>query len=403
VFTVDGRLIGDKSAFKRYVRNIQVLMKYGLKSDLKKQLRKELMEENFKQVTTKKNKLLSGPTLEEIVREGVTKRKSEGKVNVLDGFFERKIDNGMEYYVKISNLLTPNLADAEQVLGVPCDFLIAPEVMEKREREMEEACKNNENILVDEDIRTSQASPIKTSEAEDPEEEEDEIEGNKSIRENAPSVEPDKGADRLNETTHLADELLEFEVSDKNFKRFLKKFKGEKDLPEEEYIVPIPSRVNTVPIPEDYVICEIENGFLLAVHPFPLIPGQLFIFPGESTEYDGRYNIRDSSLMYNWLKLISVPPQTPAYKPDESCESIQAPAGMYLKSSSSTVISEKGYSIGQLALSIDSPAEIGLKLRPIDIKMNHILTEIDWVAWHSLIKALGAVGFYQWLPYNYKQ
>lgn len=381
-------------------------MKYGLKSDLRKQLRTELMDQNHKDVTTKKEKVLSGPTLQEIVREGVQKRKSEGKVNILDGFFERKIDNGMEYYVKTSNLLTPNLADAEQVLGLPCDFLVAPEIMERRQKEIDAAYTITQHILVDEETKQlSKRSLERSYDPEDEEEDEDEeeLEASKSQIESTPRVEPNQSIEKLSESFLVADELLSFEVNDKNFKQFLRKFKGQVDLPDEEYIVPIPSRVNTVPIPEDYVICEVDHGFLLAIHPFPLIPGQMFIFPGNSTEFDGRYNIRDSSLMYNWLKLISIPPQIPAYRPEDSIESTASPAAMNLKSSSSTVLSERGYSIGQLVLSIDSPTEIGLKLRSIDIKLNHILTEIDWITWHSLIKKLNAIGFYQWVPYNSKQ
>mmetsp|Transcript_4784 Transcript_4784/g.8923 ORF Transcript_4784/g.8923 Transcript_4784/m.8923 type:complete len:663 (-) Transcript_4784:1769-3757(-) len=438
IFTADGKLIGDKFKFKRYL-----LTTYGIKSDLKKSERKTRAQMDFAEAQKQKVLLANGPEFIDRVTANLESCLERGQFQVLDGFYEQVFDAGVEFYVKKSEMLAPDIENIFTAFGEDMQLMPppgskgeSPNVRGSLEVSLEAHAEvqgtNSETIKIverlmdkensDSEIEISEegSSPVPqlelsrisnpanislTSEKEDSKDKSLLHSSlNTSGMHSATDTEQDDSktkAEKIPEESEEADSILNLTLSDYTVSKFIKKFEAAESIlaaAVTEVIVQVPDTVRTVPIPDSYVVESLENDYILALHPFPIVRGQMIIFPAERTDSEGRWMIRDVSMMDNWLKLVNIPPQRPVYKEGKLIDPVIPKPPVNIKEMSGYMLSDRGHTQGRLSIP-ESSLQSTLRLNTIEVRKNHLLTTIDWEVWFSLVRKLDALGFYQWLPY----
>ena len=388
IFTVEGKLIGDKHTFKEHV-----LQAYSVRGELDKNMKSMISDYDKLTLENHRQKIADGPGVKEITRKNVELIIKEGGVRIIDGFFESTIDDGFEFFIKKSKILSPFAYDEFNAWGDNLEFTIIPELSsEKPEEEIFE--QNN----------------IKITEEEEEEFEENVEEELKS--EKAMVSEPHEPGKKTHQsivespmmTNHEDDPdatLMNYEIDDANIKKFIQHFTNAKASPEAIQAiqeVSAPNNIRTIPIDNGNIIRDLPKDYLLALSPYPLIPGEMVIFSGKMIE--GGWLLRDFSMVPNWLKLINIPPQKPVYKDGDIIEPIIPKEAFYVKDVSGNCLKHRGYTHKTLDLSLECSRNSSLKLNTINIIVRHIITECDWEIWFKTIKELDAIGYFQLLPYG---
>ena len=414
VFTSDGKYIGGLEHFKDHVFPTQLRRLYQLDSDLKKPERMSRAELDLTSSEVARKLAAAGPGLVERVRKRLEEIRAEGQIQIIDGYFRRILQNGLEvsssqFFVKESQLLTPTSEDLSHLFGKELPFVHAPELpflSETPEATTLPADTTKENPA---DNSYSKESQSKESSVEEESEgmaspdlsiETDKKLGNESGGEN--EEEPDQLPVEPVETPDLNDSLVAYQVTDFNLKDFIRRFQGllkKKEAVVTEEAVTVPKTMKTVCIPDTFVVEAVSDGFVLAAHPFPMVPGQLFVFQGEHTDQEGRWLVRDTSLTPNWQKLFTIPPQHPVFQ-DQSPSPVSIPGLLQVYSHSGNLLSTRGYTLSSIDLAWMAPRNSALHLAPLSVTITHVLTELDWKVWLPLVRETGGVGFYQWLPYG---
>jgi hypothetical protein len=383
IFTVDGKFIGDKHAFKEHV-----LKHYSVKAELDKNMKNLISDHDKMILETHRKNLANGPSVEDIVKAKIKEIVKEGGIKILDGFFEKKYDQGFEFYFKKSEILSPFTYDEFNGWGENLEFNIMPElIIEKPKEEMLSPRENklNEEALLE-------------AEEDFKEEYKEDLLSDNHEKEKSPSMQESPLASKEDEANS---DLLTYELDDKNIRNFIQYFKQAK--PDQSGIenifeVPIPSNIKTIPIYESNIIRRLPKDYALALNPFPLIPEEMIIFSGKIIE-DGLL-LRDPSTMENWLKVINIPPQKPVYKDGDILEPIVLKEPVHVRDIFGLFLNQRGLTYKLLDLNLECARDPTLKLRPINIIIRHILTESDWEVWSHVIKELNAIGYYQMLPYG---
>ncbi|CAG9310901.1 unnamed protein product [Blepharisma stoltei] len=394
IFTTDGKLIGDKSEFKKHI-----LFTYGLKSDLDPILKSSIASYDQKQLEDFREKQSRGPTLAEFMKPRIAEIKAEGSTRVIPESYERKIDKGLEFFVKSSEQLSPFLNDSFQY-QVEVSFMTAPELAPEEPKNQ----LPSEPILINEELAVEN-NPTDTNEDEITEtQEQEETEENQD----EPSKEDIKPSEEIQpsqaESSDEEDSLIQYEVNDANLNHFIEKFSGAKSMFEvvnQEELIPVPDNVKALLLPDNYVIDSLRNEFILAINPYAIVENEMLIFQSEGTDPNGNWLIRDTSMMKNWLKVLNIPPQRPVYRDGAVVDPVIPKEPIVVKNLSGSLLNQRGYSDKQLDLSsLECTRNSSLRLNTINIHVRHLLTEADWEAWHALITEIDAIGFYQFVPYG---
>jgi hypothetical protein len=434
IFTSDGRLIGSKTKFKRYL-----MTTYGIKSDLKKSERNARAKMDLAEVKKQKELLANGPEFIDRVTGNLEAVVERGQFQVLDGFYEQVLDAGVEFYVKKSAMLAPDVDNLFNDFGDEMRLIQAPEVKDdylntrgslevSLEAHADVQGTNSETIkiverLMDKGDSESEAGDRSEVESPVPQLELSRIsnEANLSIA-SAKSVQQSSlntsgnpsgtetedskiKAVKVEEESEEDDSILDETLNDYTVRKFIMKFEAAEAVlaaAQTEVYITVPEALRTVPIPDSYVIESLEHNYILALHPFPVIRGQMIIFPAERTDAEGRWLVRDASMTENWLKLVNIPPQKPVYREGKVIDPIIPRLPVNVKEMPGYILSDRGHTPGQLSVP-ESSLQSTLRLNTIEIRKNHLLTTTDWEVWYSLISKLDALGFYQWLPYGAKK
>lgn len=349
----------------------------------------------------------TGPNLLARIAAKVKEVREEGLIQILDGLFDHVVEDGLEFYIKRSLLLTPTGEDmTSDISGRDLPFTVAPELAavsapgsDMRENQPAILTPEEALLVTQDEIQESQSASSpdmsmssSVSRAQDQEEDESEDE-----EEKAP---PKVVISPVREKKGELDVWLAMEISELNLKDFLVKFQSEGKLRSalhSEKPVEVPLGIHTIRLPPTYIVEGLDSGYILAVHPFPLIPGQLFIFTADYTDEDGNWLVRDLSLMQNWIRLVSLPPQRPFHSDSSarttSTETVNV-AGPAI------VLANRGFTSQFVPVSLQNPRYSSLSVDKLKVTMTHILTGQDWNIWYNLIKQTLAIGFYQWLPYG---
>ena len=423
VFTSDGKYIGGLEHFKEHVTGSQLRRLYRLESDLKKPERMSRAALDLELSESQKLSQSQGPSLLSRIQKRTREIRDDGQIQIIDGEFEHVVEAGLEvssrqFYVKRSQLLTPTNEDLAGLFGKELPFVRAPELL--FDLESSEGIDPSLDIMKDE-LRDGSASPTKESKDISKESQSQDV----SRSEESPdlSMEPNtakspgEGSDQDGEeqeaeqpviddsASDVNDSLLVYQLTDFNLKDFINRFQGflkKKEPHKVDPLVPVPKTMKTVCIPDSFVVEPISDNFILAAHPFPMVPGQLFVFPGEHTDQEGRWLVRDISMTPNWLKLVAIPPQRPVYQDGILIDPVPPPEVIMVKGHSGNLLASRGYTTAGMELLMAS-RNSSLKLNTIKVTINHILTEQDWAVWFPLIRHTEAIGFFQWLPYGCKK
>lgn len=365
-------------------------------------------EEDLQQAEEVRIKAQSGPELLTRIAAKITEVREEGLIQILDGLFDHVMETGLEYYVKHSLLLTPNNEDMSLgIAGKELPFTIAPELVsvwapgsDMRGNQPMEVIPDETLLVTQDEVQESNSQSVsspdmsmssmsRTQEQEDSEEEEEE-------KEEPPKtpILPTKGV--VNEV----DMWLGMEISELNMKEFIDKFRSGSKLRtalKGEKPIEVPLGIQTVRLPPSYVVEGLGAGYILAVHPFPLVPGQLFLFTADYTDEDGNWLVRDPSLMSNWIRLISVSPQ----KLVQTRNSPKLSQTEYITVSGPSIIhANRGFTSQFVSFSLQNPRLSSIIVDRVKVSIAHILSTQDWTVWHDLVSKTNAIGFYQWLPYG---
>ena len=407
VFTADGALIGGLDEFRNHVMTMQLKQHYAVTTEIDRDVSVKRAAADLQEAEDGRMKAQVGPDLLARIATKVKEVRDEGLIQILDGLFDHIVEDGLEFYLKRSVLLTPTGEDmASDIAGRELPFTVAPELAAvmaagSEERENLPAAPTPEEILLvtQDEIQESQSassvdvslsSASKGQEEEEDSEEEDEEE----------EIKPKAALLPVRETKGELEIWLAMEISELNIKDFLEKFQSQGKLRSalrSEKPVEVPHGMQTIRLPQTYVVEGLNSGYILAVHPFPLIPGQLFIFTADYTDEDGNWLVRDPSLMRNWIRLVSLPPQHPVHSENSSrvaqTESV-AVAGPAI------ILANRGFTSQLVPVSLRNPRYSSLSVDQLKVSIRHILTEQDWRIWYDLIKQTSGIGFYQWLPYG---
>lgn len=396
IFTVDGKLIGDKAAFKKHV-----IFTYGLKSDLDPVLRSNISDFDKSNLDETRFKESRGPSLNEILKPRLLEIKSEGTTRVLEEIYIRKIDHGLEFFVKSSEQLSPFLNDNFQYqLDVP--FITIPEFTVEEHENQPTA----DAILIN-DMQSVEQEPVdkeesKVTEVKENEEEEEEDEDPDEAPKEEQKLPEDIVASQV-DSSDEEDSLMLYEVNDANLNEFIEKFSGAKSQFDAnlEETVQVPETIKALLLPDSYVIDSLRNDFILAANPYAIVSNEMILFQSEGTDQDGNWLIRDSSMMKNWLKVLNIPSQRPVFREGSIIDPVIPREPMIIRNFSGNLLNRRGYSDKQLDLtSLECTKNSSLRLNTINIHVRHLLTEVDWETWHSLVVEIDALGFYQFLPYG---
>lgn len=405
VFTPDGALIGGLDEFRIHVMTMQLKQHYGVTTEIDSNLRVKRATADLQEAEEERMKAQIGPNLLARIAAKVKEVRDEGLIQILDGLFDHVVEDGLEFYLKRSVLLTPTGEDmASDIAGRELPFTVAPELAavtaeDSENREIQPAIATPEEALLvtQDEIQESQSassadvslsSVSKAQEEEDSEEDEEEEE------------KPKVAILPVRETKGELEIWLAMEISELNIKDFLEKFQSQSKLLSalrSEKPVEVPHGIQTIRLPQTYIVEGLNSGYILAVHPFPLIPGQLFIFTADYTDEDGNWLVRDPSLMRNWIRLVSLPPQRPIHSENSSrvtqTESVTV-AGPAI------ILANRGFTSQAVPVSLRNPRYSTLSVEQLKVSIRHILTEQDLRVWYDLIKQTSGIGFYQWLPYG---
>jgi hypothetical protein len=195
----------------------------------------------------------------------------------------------------------------------------------------------------------------------------------------------------------------EVEVNEGNLEEFVRKYRSKEKLRgglASPQPAQLPRGIKTIKLPPAYVIEALANSYILAVHPFPIVPGQLFIFSGDYTDEEGNWLVRDISMMNNWLKLISVPPQHPVHYLNGLEEPLPPYDSVTVTGFPSVVLASRGFTHCSSPFPVRNGRNLALGLSDLRWSVTHLLTAQDWEVWHKLVIQTQAIGFFQWLPYN---
>lgn len=379
IFTVDGKLIGDKYAFKDHV-----VRTYSVRGELDKNMKALISEYDKTSLENYRKKLAEGPSVKEIVKEKIKEIVQNGGIRILDGFFEPNYDKGFEFWVRSSNMLSPFTFDDFDQWGESLEFAEVSELMPPK---------------IESEIfspRESKATEDYQAEVEERVEEDRGSEG----------VEKEKSPSQIDSPIPTGPEeggmsLTEFEVDDKNINNFLQFFgslDASPDILYEIQEVQIPTCIKTIPIFDLNIVRDLPKEYLLALSPFPLIPGEMVVFSGKMAE--GAWLLRDFSMMQSWLKLVTIPPQRLVYRDGELSYPMPPKEPVFIKDVHSNTINQRGFSCRTLDLNLECPKDPYNKLHPVNVFLRHLLTELDWEIWIKTIRELGAIGYYQLLPYG---
>lgn len=381
IFTVDGQLIGDKQAFKEHV-----LQLYSVRGELDKNLRGLISDYDRMNLENYRLKQAEGPSTDEKVKARIKDSVSQGRMVILDGFYEKLYDSGFEFWVKESNLLNPFAYDEFNYWAEDIPFIEAPElVISKIDEDVEIQDENQEFG----DFTGENEEEIKVEE----EKQSEPVDKEKS---------PSAGESPLHtQEDEVNSALLNYEVDDKNIRKFIEYFTNPNvttEVLENIVSVPIPETIKSIAISDQNIIMTLPKEYILALSPYPLIPEEMVVFNGKLSE--GGWLLRDFSMMQNWLKLISIPPQKPVYKDGDILQPVMIKEPIYIKDLSSSCLNQRGFTYRILELSYECSKDSTLRLNTLSIHVRHILTESDWEAWYKAIKDLSAIGYYQLLPYG---
>lgn len=382
IFTVDGKLIGDKQAFKEHA-----LRFYSVDGELDKNMRSLVSEYDKASLESRRQKQADGPSVKEQVIEKVASVVKNCGMQVLDGHFDTKFDRGFQFCVKLSQMLSPFTYDDFSGWGEDLEFVLIPEFMPP----VEERVPTQHEIIVTEEAGFDQEEGFKNEE---------------EVGSEVPDKDKEKSPSMQGSVLHTHDDELEntfvyFEVTDRNFKSFVEYFTNPQAKEEslmQVFQVEVPNVVKSVQIYESNILRDLGKDYLLALSPFPLIPQELVVFSGKKNE--SGWLIRDSSMMPNWLKLLSIPPQKPIYRDGDIVDLVLPKESLYIKDISGACIPQRGFTYKTLTLNLECPRDPILKLNNINMLIHHILTESDWEVWFKIIKELNAIGYYQMLPYG---
>ncbi|OMJ83869.1 hypothetical protein SteCoe_15095 [Stentor coeruleus] len=381
IFTVDGQLIGDKQAFKEHV-----LQLYSVRGELDKNLRGLISDYDRMNLENYRLKQAEGPTIEEKVKTRIKDTVNQGRMVILDGFYEKQYDSGFEFWVKESNLLNPFAYDEFNYWAEDIPFLEAPELVIS---------------TIDEDVEIqdeNQEFGDFTGENEEEIKIEEEKQSELVDKEKSPSGNESPLHTQEDEVNSA---LLNYEVDDKNIRNFIEYFTNQNvttEVLENIISIPIPESIKSIAISDQNIIMILPKDYILALSPYPLIPEEMVVFNGKLSE--GGWLLRDCSMMPNWLKLITIPPQKPVYKDGDILQPVMIKEPVYIKDLSSSCLNQRGFTYRLLELSYECSKDSTLKLNTLSIHVRHILTENDWEAWYKAIKDLSAIGYYQLLPYG---
>lgn len=195
----------------------------------------------------------------------------------------------------------------------------------------------------------------------------------------------------------------EVEVTEGNLEEFVRKYGSKEKLRgglAKVQTAPQPRGIKTIRLPPAYVIEALANSYILAVHPFPLVPGQLFIFSGDYTDEEGNWLVRDISMMHNWLKLISIPPQHPVHWAEGLEDPLPPYESVSVSGFPSVVLASRGFTLCSSALPLHNGRNLAVALSDLRWNVTHLLTAQDWEVWQKLVTQTQAIGFFQWLPYT---
>lgn len=382
VFTVDGKLIGDKQSFREHV-----LSTYSVRGELDKNMRALISEFDKTSLENSRQKAADGPSVKDQVKERLNEIVSNGNMRILDGFFETNYDRGFQFWQKQSNMLSPFTYDDFDQYGESLEFIDVPELMtEKHETE----------IFSPKESKITEEAPV--------EQEEGKVDDDKGSESPVPEKEKSPSGIESPLATN-SDEgnlgLLGYEVTDKNIKNFIEYFSNEtadESILYEISEVMTPTCIKTITIYEDNIVRDLPKDYLLALSPFPLVPCEMIVFSGRMVE--GGWLLRDFSMMQNWLKLVNIPPQRPVYRDGDIIDQVIPREPVYIKDMNSNCMSQRGFTCRTIDLNLTCTRDPYLKLNSINVYLRHILTECDWEIWHKVLKDLGALGYYQFLPYG---
>lgn len=385
IFTVEGKLIGDKSSFKQHV-----LESYSVRGELDKNLRGLISEYDKVSLENFRQKEADGPTVIETIRDRIDEIVKSGGMRIADGFFQECIDNAFEFSVKISQILGPFTYDSFDIWGENLDFIPVAELAS--EKAEEDVLSNRELKVTEEDFAENEEDSKNgdfLSESGKPKE-----------LEKPPVLESPL---ITNEESDPDFSLRNYEVDDKNIKKFIElftkaNFVDNTEAQAEVTEIPVPTSIKTLKIFKSNIVKDLPRDYTLALSPFPLIPRELIVFSGKMVE--GGWLLRDCSMMQNWLKVINIPPQRPVYKDGDILDPIIPKEPVFVKDISGSCLKYRGYTTQQLSLDLECSRNSSLKLNTINIMIRHILTECDWEIWYKTIKELNAIGYYQLLPYG---
>lgn len=364
-------------------------------------------------------RVADGPSLLDRIHKRLEEIREEGQIQIIDGDFEHVVQSGLEvsasqFYVKRSQLLSPTNEDLSALFGKELPFIRIPELT--LDQDPSEGIDPDVEILKEEFRHTSMSKESKdvskesaSAEEESKTEEESPDISQEVVKENVEgeeAEEPEQVHSEAGEVEEEQDSLLRYQLTDFNLKDFMARFQGllkKKEPVTSQPVVPVPKTIKTVCIPDSFVVESISDNFVLAAHPFPLIPGQLFIFPGEHTDQEGRWLVRDISMTRNWIKVISIPPQKPVYQDGILTDTTPGVEILMVKGHSGNLLAGRGYTATGLDMGQLGTHNSSLKLNSVKVTISHILTEQDWGVWFPLLRQTKAIGFFQWLPYGAKK
>ena len=279
IFTVDGKFIGDKHAFKEHI-----LQFYSVKGDLDKSLRTLISEYDKTSLENQRQKIAEGPSVKEKVRKKIEEIVSEGGIRILDSFFEKVYDKGFEFHLKKSKILSPFYYDNFEAWGEDLSFLTVPELVDKK-------IEDQENYSI-KDFKTSEDPILEENLKVDEEAGSDHQEKERSpSMVDSPLISKDESP---NET------LMNYEIDDNNIKKFIEYFtkaKPNSEILADIFNVTVPAEIRTIPIFNSNIVKDLINDYILALSPFPLIPEEMVVFSGKMIK--GGWLLRDPSMMQN--------------------------------------------------------------------------------------------------------
>jgi hypothetical protein len=308
-------------------------------------------------------------------------------MRILDGFFEPVYDRGFQFWKKNSNMLSPFTYDDFEQWGESLDFLDIPELgTEKHETE----------IFSPKESKITEEFPA--------EQEEEKLEEDRGSESPGPDKEKSPSGNESPLATasdELNTGLIGFEVSDKNFQNFIEFFtdpQANVELLQVFNEVQIPTCIKTLPIFNSNIVRDLPKDYLLALSPYPLIPGEMVVFSGKMIE--DAWLLRDFSMMQTWLRVVSIPPQRPVYRDGDIIDQVIPREPVYVKDVNSSSLSQRGFTCRTIELNFECPRDPYLRLNSLNVYYRHLLSEFDWEVWHKVLKDLNALGYYQLLPYG---